>query len=118
MKCDRCQTEISDDEAHEHYGRTLCDDCYMDELSPARSCDPWAVHSAKRLEAAGSRLVLNETQSRIVLFLEEAGEAEPSTICQRLQIDSATLQREVAALRHMERVRGGNKNGKVVLRLW
>ena len=24
------------------HGQLLCDDCYMDALSPARTCDPWA----------------------------------------------------------------------------
>jgi hypothetical protein len=119
MKCTRCQAEIIENDSHEHCGQALCDDCYMDALSPARSCDPWAIHSAKRLEESGSqRLQLNETQERIVRFLSEAGEAEPATICERLHIDSVVLQRELAALRHMERIRGRNNEGKVVLRLW
>ncbi|HTY21510.1 MAG TPA: hypothetical protein VMC85_00145 [Desulfomonilaceae bacterium] len=119
MNCHRCEREIPEDDAHEHYGQTLCDDCYMDALSPARSCDPWAVHSAKRLEAAGSQgLQLNEIQSRIVGFLQNAVEAEPTAICQGLQISEDTLKRETAALRHMERIRGRLKDGKVVLRLW
>ena len=55
MNCDKCQSPILENEAHEHCGQTLCDECYMDALSPARSCDPWAIHSAKRLEASGSQ---------------------------------------------------------------
>jgi len=91
----------------------------MDALSPARSCDPWAVYSAKRLESSGSQgLHLNETQERIVVFLEEVGEAEPEAICRKLEIDPDTFKREIAALRHMEKTRGRLKDGKVVLRLW
>ena len=34
MNCDKCQTQIPESEAHDHCGHTLCDDCFMDELSP------------------------------------------------------------------------------------
>lgn len=119
MNCDRCGTSVGEQDAHEHHGQTLCDDCYMDALSPARSCDPWAVYSAKRLESSGSQgLELNNTQKRIVEFLMEVGEAEPETIWRQLEIDPDTFKRETAALRHMERTRGRLKDGKVVLCLW
>jgi len=119
MKCQKCNSNVSEMNSHDHYGQILCDDCYMDALSPARSCDPWSVHSAKRLEASGGHgLPLNEIQERIVRFLKDVGEAEHATICQQLRIEPGTLQREIAALRHMERVRGKPKDGKVVLCLW
>jgi hypothetical protein len=119
MNCDKCQTEIPENEEHEHFGQNLCDDCYMDALSPARSCDPWSVHSAKRLEASGSQgLQLNEIQSRIIDFLRNAVEAEPAAIWKDLQLSEDEFKRETAALRHMEKIRGRLKDGKVVLRLW
>jgi hypothetical protein len=91
----------------------------MDALSPTRSCDPWAIHSAKRLEAAGSQgLQLNEIQSRIIDFLRNAVEAEPADMRKNLQISEDTFKRETAALRHMEKIRGRLKDGRVVLRLW
>ncbi len=119
MNCDKCQTQIPESESHDHCGHTLCDDWYMDALSPARSCDPWAIHSAKRLEAAGSQgLQLNEIQSRIIDFLRNAVEAEPADMWKDLQVSEDTFKRETAALRHMEKIRGRLKDGRVVLRLW
>ena len=47
MKCDRCSAAVQEGEEREHHGEILCEDCYMDVLSPAKACDPWAVHSAK-----------------------------------------------------------------------
>lgn len=41
MQCDRCKNVIEEGEEREHAGRILCEDCYMDALSPARTCDPW-----------------------------------------------------------------------------
>jgi hypothetical protein len=46
MKCDKCNNSINEGEELKLYGQLLCEDCYLDALSPARTCDPWAVHSA------------------------------------------------------------------------
>ena len=50
MKCHQCQTEIDPGEEKEHRSLLLCEDCYMEALSPPKACDPWAVYSAKSLE--------------------------------------------------------------------
>ena len=43
MKCERCKTVIAEGEEKELYSQILCEDCYMDLLSPAKGFDPWAV---------------------------------------------------------------------------
>ena len=98
------------------YGQVLCEDCYMDALSPARACDPWAVHTAKSLAKDESDLTL--TQKKILDLLRETGGIEPGILAKTLQIRPSDLEREIAALRHMEKVRGELRQGKKVLRLW
>ncbi len=110
MKCERCQAEITPDEAHEHAGQVLCDDCYMDALSPARTCDPWATYTASRL----GEQTLNPTQEKIMATIEEKRRATPEDLIQATGLDWPELERELAALRHMELVRatpvpGGGK---------
>jgi hypothetical protein len=110
---------MRDDESHEHYDKILCDDCYVNVLSPTRTCDPWAVHSAKRLETCSSQeLAVNETQGLIIRFLQDVGDAEPAEICRKLSIDPDQFEREVAALPHAEKVRGQLKDGRKAIRLW
>jgi hypothetical protein len=46
MKCERCKTAVVKGEQKALHGQTLCEDCYIDLLSPLRVCDPWAVYSA------------------------------------------------------------------------
>jgi hypothetical protein len=66
MQCDRCQANIEPGEEEQHLGQTLCEDCYMDALSPVKTCDPWAVHSAKSFEKhAESTPTLRPIQSEI-----------------------------------------------------
>ena len=119
MKCARCEGAISAEEEREHLGRTLCEDCYMDALSPAKTCDPWAVHSAKSLgKELGGKFELTVLQQKILAILQETGGAPPEHLVERLNISPMDLEREIAALRHMEKVRGELRVGKKYLRLW
>ena len=119
MRCDRCKEDIGKEEERELHGQTLCEDCYIDALSPAKACDPWAVYSAKSfLKEDGSNVEITETQSKILQILKETGGTEPRIILERLQIKPSDLEREIATLRHMEKVRGQLREGKKILRLW
>jgi hypothetical protein len=118
MKCDKCNAAIKPGEEREHFGKILCEECYMDALSPARTCDPWAVHSAKSLKEHTGRADLNEVQKKILQILEETGGIEPRLLAERLQIKPSDLEREIAALRHMEQVRGELRDGRKVLIRW
>jgi hypothetical protein len=121
MKCDRCGAAVEPGEEREHLGETLCEDCYMDVLSPAKACDPWAVHSAKSFERhSGGKAALSEIQAEILRILEETGGIEREALLGRFagRLTASQLEREAAALRHMERLRAEKREGKVFLRLW
>ena len=116
MQCDKCGDMIEKGEEREMHGRILCEDCYMDALSPARTCDPWAVHTAKSLVKEDDQL--NAVQKMILDILRDSGGLEPKVLAERLQIRPSDLEREIAALRHMEKVRGELREGKKVITLW
>jgi hypothetical protein len=121
MKCDQCNSEIDQGEEREHLGQMLCEDCYMDALSPVRTCDPWAVHSAKTFDQhTGGTSSVTKIQSEILRILEETGGIEPEALLKQLKgkLTQAQLEREFATLRHMEKVRGEKRGEKVYLRLW
>ena len=113
MKCDKCNSSIEEGEELKLYGPFLCEDCYMDALSPARTCDPWAVHSAKSFaEHTVGSVELTKTQQEILDILKETVEAPLNNLAQQLRIKRSDLEREVATLRHMEKVSGALKNGR------
>jgi hypothetical protein len=119
MKCEKCSAVIEDNESHEFHGRTICEDCYIDALSPAKACDPWAVYSAKSFSTSeGEGNKITATQSKILQILKETGGAEPRIISERLQMDLSDLEREIATLRHMEKLRAERREGKKIIRLW
>ncbi|MBN2149594.1 MAG: hypothetical protein JW726_19560 [Anaerolineales bacterium] len=119
MKCDRCGEDIPAGDEMDHYGETLCEECYMRALSPARACDPWAVRSAQTLSQLDEDYsTLSETQMKILQVLEETGGVAAEVIAERLALSLPELERKLATLRHMEKVRGRMQAGKKVVCLW
>jgi hypothetical protein len=119
MQCERCKDEILKGEERDLHGRIVCEDCYMDLLSPAKACDPWAVHSAKTfLKDSSHSLELSPAQQKILEVLKKKGPTEPRELTRILKIKETDLEREFAALRHMEKIRGELRDGKKLVRLW
>ena len=119
MQCERCHQNIATGEQHEHLGQILCEDCYMEVLSPVITCDPWAVHSAKTFEREHrGRVELTETQQQILAVLKASGAMRPGDLAARLHLRPSDLERELATLRHMEKTRGELRNGQRYVILW
>jgi hypothetical protein len=118
MECAKCKDLIEQGEEREWQGRVLCEDCYMDALSPARSCDPWAVHSAKSFQGEPGTPETNPLQAGILRYLEETGGVEFKLIVEKFQVKPSDLERDLAALRHMEKIRAELREGKKIIRLW
>ncbi len=118
MKCDRCQAQIEPGEERRHLGQNLCEDCYMDVLSPVRTCDPWAVYTAKSLGEGDQ--ALTPRQARMLRLLEDSGGLEPEELRRRLdpELDMGELQRDFAALRHMEKARAERRGDRLLWRVW
>ncbi|MFH0727879.1 MAG: hypothetical protein V2B19_16255 [Pseudomonadota bacterium] len=119
MECDRCKANIEEREKRQWHGQILCEDCFMDALSPPKACDPWAVYSAKSFSKENAtHTEITEIQSKILQILKETGGVEPSVLCERLQMKPSDLERQIATLRHMEKVRGELASGKKIIRPW
>ena len=118
MNCDRCSASIEKGEERELHGQILCEDCYMDALSPPRACDPWAVYTAKSLQKNDGDQEVTAVQEKILKLLSVTGGLEAQVLAERLGLKISALEREIAALRHMEKVRGEMRGGKKILRLW
>jgi len=100
-------------------GQTLCEECYMQIVSPARACDPWAVRSAQALSQINADYAgLSASQAAILRVLRETGGMEAAALAARLQMELPELERELATLRHMEQVRGAMRAGKKIVILW
>ena len=116
MKCEKCQADIQDGEERDHFGQVLCEDCYIDILSPAKPCDPWAVHSAKSM--GDTEYGVTHRQQKILDALKGTQGLEPEDLAHRVGLSMDDLQREIATLRHMEKIRAAMAGDKKVICRW
>jgi late competence protein required for DNA uptake (superfamily II DNA/RNA helicase) len=118
IKCQKCQREISEDKSYSHLGEALCDSCYMDAMSPPKTCDPWAVYSATHTrQSAGLKGVegLTPLQKEINEFIKGREKATRKEDMVSFNITQRDLKRVVATLRYCELVRGQKERDKVYL---
>ncbi|MFH0996256.1 MAG: hypothetical protein V1844_12310 [Pseudomonadota bacterium] len=119
MLCEKCKIDIVEGEDRQIHGQILCEDCSMDLLSPAKGCEPWAVYSAKSFaKNQGHESDQNPVQQEILSLLRKEGPTEPERLSAQLQINVTVLERELATLRHMEKIRAELREGKRLIRLW
>ena len=93
----------------------------MVALSPMKTCDPWAVHSAKRYEEhAVHERPLTDLQQEMVRLLEAEGPLAPKDLQARLRnpVPLDEMERAFAALRHMEKARAAKQGSQILWRLW
>ena len=113
MKCDKCSSEIPSGDDYEHSGRTLCEDCYLDVVAAPKTCDPWAVYSAKNTMAQEAEAALTPGQQKIFDLIKANGAMQLERICTELGITEEEFRRDFATLRHME-LAGACKEGEQV----
>jgi len=107
MKCETCNADIINGEEIERFGKTICEDCYMDALSPTQMCSPWATHSAKSFTERHGAMAPTESQKHILRILKGNGILEPDYLFDQLRerLTPADCERELAALLRMELIK-------------
>ncbi|MCD6293153.1 MAG: hypothetical protein J7M09_06875 [Deltaproteobacteria bacterium] len=116
MECDRCGEIIETGDEKIYNSETLCDDCYMDVLSPTRICDPWAVRHAKA--CLDKETTLTMVQQQIIKILTDTGGITMSDLSSTLNLKNKEIERNLATLRHMEKIKARPENGEKLFCLW
>ncbi len=118
MNCERCGTVIPRGEEREYSSKMLCEDCYMDALSPSVGCDPWANYIASKTMDSEAPDQLSALQNEILEIIRSAGEIAPDDILKKLDKDMTPqkLKNEMSTLRHMKFIMGRNHEGKILFR--
>ena len=113
--CAKCGASFQDEEPRGYFGQVLCEDCYLEALSVVRTCDPWAVHTAKSLKNLPGGVTLTPRQQKLCDLVRESGEVLRQEAARLLGISEDELQREFAVLRHLEMLRATKKDEGIVL---
>ena len=116
MQCQKCQHDITENESFTYQGENLCEDCYLDALSPASPCDPWAVYIATRTrESSGLKGAegLTPRQKEFYEFIKSKQKVTPEEVMLHFNITQRELGNLFVTLRHCELVRG-QKEGDII----
>ncbi len=118
MECHQCQQTILENEQHEHAGNIVCEDCYIEVLSPTRFCDPWADYSAKSFEKYCTKTALTETQETLLELIKKMGTVDPINLIEKSQgkITPSEGERECATLLRLGKIKIENIEGKTIIR--
>jgi hypothetical protein len=100
---------LEGEEPRSHFGELLCEDCYLEAVSPVRTCDPWAVHAARSLKDLPGGLILTSRQQQLRDLVKEKREVSFPEAAAALGVDEDELRREFAVLRHLEILRACKK---------
>jgi hypothetical protein len=114
-KCDRCGCACDAGDLRDLAGKNVCEDCFLDGVEITKTCDPWAVHSAKNTLSADGKPLLTDLQQQIYDLIVQEKELTPEEAASRLKIPETELRREFATLRHLELLRGTKTEKGVVL---
>ena len=116
--CAKCGAAYDPAEAREHMGQMLCEDCYLDAMSPTQVCDPWAVYTAKSLKDLPGGHDLTPVQQQLYDLVQDRGEVPILEAAALLGLSEDDLRREFAPLRHMEKLRACKKDNLIHLTLF
>jgi hypothetical protein len=115
-QCAKCREVCEEAELQEMAGQQLCEDCYVDSVQLSKTCDPWAVHSAKNLIASqGVRLTAD--QERLLELVKKEKEIGFHEAANKLGMKDKQLQEDFTVLRHMEVLRAQKRADVKVITL-
>jgi hypothetical protein len=116
--CDKCGCDCEPGELRDLAGRQVCEDCFLDGVEITKTCDPWAVHSAKNTMEAQGGPQLTPIQQQIYDLIVQEKQLTPEEAANRLQIPETELRREFSTLRHLELLKGAKTPTGVVITLF
>ncbi len=113
--CDKCGCACDSDDLRELSGKQVCEDCYLEGVEITKTCDPWAVHSAKNTLSEDGKPHLTPTQQQIYDLIVQEKQLTPEEAARRLNMSETELRREFATLRHLELLRGAKTPDGVII---
>ncbi len=118
MECNICKDPIPEGEECQYNGKVICEDCYIETLSPPKTCDVAAVYAAKKHRAAlgqSGTEGLTDQQKEIVEFVKENGKVTKQGIAEKFGLKPYELERQFAILRHCEILKGKKEGSNVYI---
>ena len=111
MVCARCGRGLAGADARDWGSEILCEDCFLETMSPVRPCDPWAVYLARR--HSQEEVHLTPDQQLLLDLVKEKGPVSFPDAARVLGVSLEEIEREFATLRHLELLRAVKLEGRI-----
>jgi len=121
LKCEKCGSEVNEEDSYELGNEQVCEDCYIDSAKPQHPCDPVAQSSTdKFLETFGEVKLeeLLEEQRKVYEFIKERGNVTPMEILQKFDMRQGELTQILIVLRRFKLAKGASIDGDIYCVPW
>ncbi|MGP8329769.1 MAG: hypothetical protein ACT6FF_05580 [Methanosarcinaceae archaeon] len=121
LKCEKCGSEVDEEDSYELENEQVCEDCYFDSAMPQHPCDPVAQSSTdKFLETFGKVKPeeLLEEQRKVYEFIKERGKVTSMEILQKFGMRQGELTQIFIVLRRFKLARGARIDGEIYCVPW
>ena len=121
LKCEKCGTEVDEEDSYKLGNEKVCEDCYFDSAMPQNPCNPVAQSSTdKFLEAFGEVKPeqLLEEQRKVYEFIREREKVTSMEILQKFSMRQGELTQIFIVLRRFKLVKGAKIDGEIYCVPW
>ena len=121
LKCEKCGTEVDEEDSYKLGNEKVCEDCYFDSAMPQNPCNPVAQSSTdKFLEAFGEVKPeqLLEEQRKVYEFIREREKVTSMEILQKFSMRQGELTQIFIVLRRFKLVKGVKIDGEIYCVPW
>ena len=121
LKCEKCGTEVDEEDSYKLGNEKVCEDCYFDSAMPQNPCNPVAQSSTdKFLEAFGEVKPeqLLEEQRKVYEFIKEREKVTSMEILQKFSMRQGELTQIFIVLRRFKLVKGAKIDGEIYCVPW
>ena len=115
--CDICGCDLTEEERYALNGKTLCEDCHMEETHPVKVCNPLPVMAAKKMgdSSKDPKDVLDELKKALYDHIVSNQKVTIEQLCAKFNITEVKLKNELATLRHLELIKGKKEEDNVYI---
>ena len=116
--CQSCGCKILVEVSYVLNGRTLCEDCYLEEKYPVRTCNPWPTYAAKKLRTSGGLEAeenLTDLQKAIYNYIKYKGKVTKQELADKFSLSHVKIENQLAILRHLNLTKAKKEGEKTFI---
>ena len=114
LKCERCGTEVEDEDSYVLRDERVCEDCYFDSAMPQHPCDPIAQSGVDKFSEAFGEVKpedLPEEQRKVYEFIKEKGKVTSMEVLQKFGMRQGEFTQILIVLRRFKLAKGARIDG-------